>query len=200
MKRIYCVIVIFTLLFCMTACGGRTGNDESLALAETAVEQALVRFQEGDSAYILRVMGLNQAPFLEYCTTEQADRLAQLIFEQLEGKTLSSKQENDNTVTVETEITMTDYSGLESVILQDTARHTLTALLSEGLEAQQLAETIFQSLEQILAEEKKQTATKTVMITVKKQGGGWDLLGTDELRDVLSGGLYSMCSDLLQQE
>lgn len=200
MKRFYCAVVILMLLCGMTACGNRTGNSDSTALAETAVKQAVIRFQEGDSAYILRIMGLNQAPFLEYCSEEEADRMAQAIFNQLEGKILSSKQENDNTVTVETQLTMTDYSGLETDIVRDTARHTLSALLSDGLKEEQLAADVLASLKQRVSGRNKQTKTETILITVKKQGGGWEILGTTETRNALTGGLYALFSDLLEQE
>ena len=200
MKRFYCAVVILMLLCGMTACGNRTGNSDSTALAETAVKQAVIRFQEGDSAYILRIMGLNQAPFLEYCSEAEADRMAQAIFDQLEGKILSSKQEHDNTVTVETQLTMTDYSGLETDIVRDTARHTLSALLSDGLKEEQLAADVLASLEQRVSGRNKQTKTETILITVKKQGGGWEILGTTETRNALTGGLYTLFSHLLEQE
>ena len=56
------------------------------------------------------------------------------------------------------------------------------------------------SLEQRVSGRNKQTKTETILITVKKQGGGWEILGTTETRNALTGGLYTLFSHLLEQE
>ena len=113
MKRIFCTAVSLILGLCgMTACGDRKGDENSQALAETAVKEAVIRFQEGDSDYILRIMGLNQAPFVTYCSQEQIDRMADVLFGNLKGKIVSSEKKNDNTVIVEIKLTTSGYSTL----------------------------------------------------------------------------------------
>lgn len=198
MKRFFFTAVILILgLFCMTACSDRKGNENSKALAETAVKQAVIRFQEGDSDYILRIMGLNQAPFVTYCSQEQIDRMAGVLFGNLKGKIVSSEKKNDNTVIVETKLETLDYSTLTEEMTQNTATLSLSALFSEGTELKALPERIFTALEE-LASECDEVTDMTLPITVKKQGGGWEILGTEEVRDAFSGGLYSKISEIIE--
>ncbi len=199
MKRFFFTVVILILgLLCMTACSDQKGNENSEALAETAVKQAVIRFQEGDSGYILRMMGLNQAPFVTYCSQEQIDRMAGVLFGSLEGKIVSSKKKNDNTVIVETKLKTTDYSTLIEEMIQNTATLSFSTLFSEGTELEDLPEQIFTALEELVSDCDEVTEM-TFPITVKKQGGGWEILGTEELRDAFSGGLYSKFSALTKQ-
>ena len=199
MKRFFFTVVILILgLLCMTSCSDQKGNENSEALAETAVKQAVIRFQEGDSGYILRMMGLNQAPFVTYCSQEQIDRMAGVLFGSLEGKIVSSKKKNDNTVIVETKLKTTDYSILIEEMIQNTATLSFSTLFSEGTELEDLPEQIFTALEELVSDCDEVTEM-TFPITVKKQGGGWEILGTEELRDAFSGGLYSKFSALTKQ-
>ncbi len=198
MKRILFTIVILIFgLLCLTSCSGSKGNENSEALAETAVKQAVIRFQEGDSDYILRIMGLNQAPFVNYCSQEQIDRVAGVLFHNLKGKIVSSEKKNDNTVIVETKLTTPDYSTLMEEMIQNTANLSLTALLSREMDISSLSEQILIGLEELTSDCDEVTEI-TLPITVKKQGGGWEVLGTEELRDAFSGGLYSKTIELIK--
>lgn len=201
MKRLFITVVIFILgLLCLTSCSGQKGNENSEALAQTAVKEAVIRFQEGDSDYILRIMGLNQAPFVTYCSQEQIDRIADALFGRLEGKIVSAKKKNDNTVLVETKLKTTDYRSLTQDLIQNTANLSFSALFSsEGTELTVLPEQILTAMEE-LASDCKETTEQTLSITVKKQGGGWEILGTDELKDAFSGGLYSEFLEMINTQ
>ncbi len=198
MKRFFFTVVILILgLLCMTACSDRKGNESSKALAETAVKEAVIRFQEGDSDYILRIMGLNQAPFVTYCSQEQIDRMAGILFGKLKGKIVSSEKKNDNTVIVETKLKTSDYSNLKEELTRNTSTLSFDVLFSEGTELEALPERIFTALEE-LASECDEMTEMMLPITVKKQGGGWEILGTEEVRDAFSGGLYSKISEIIE--
>ncbi len=198
MKRFFSTVVILILgLLCITSCGDQKGNENSEALAETAVKQAVIRFQEGDSDYILRIMGLNQAPFVTYCSQEQIDRMAGVLYGNLKGKIVSSEKKNDNTVIVETKLITADYSALMEEIIQNTANLSFTALLSDEIDITALPEQILTALEE-LASDCDEVTEITLPITVKKQGGGWEILGTEEVRDAFSGGLYSKIIELTE--
>lgn len=191
MKRLFVAMAIGILgLLCLTACGDGKGNENSTALAETAVKQAVIRFQEGDSEYILRILGLHQAPFVTNCSEEQIDRLAATMFSELDGEIMSSEKKNDNTVIVETKLTTTDYSKADKMLTPELSKRVLQALFADKTEMSVLTEESLQVLEDTIASCGEKTEI-ILPITVKKQGGGWEVLGTEELLDALCGGLYS---------
>ena len=198
MKRVFVAIAISILgLLCLTACGDGKGNENSKALAETAVKQAVIRFQEGDSEYILRIMGLNQAPFVANCSEEQIDRLARALFSDLDGKIISSEKKNDNTVIVETKLTTKDYSKAHKKMTPELSKLMLQALFTDKTEITKLPEESLKILEDTIASCGEKTEI-ILPITVKKQGGGWEVLGTEELLDAFCGGLYSKLRTIIE--
>lgn len=195
MKKIGLFLIIICIIFSVTACKSTTkSKDES---PDAAVSHLITAIKNVDTPTITKYLGTDKVFDSTTDSLGAADDKTNLILSKLSCNIITSSI-NENTATVETEITSLDMKEIFSTYMSQALAISMSNAfkdeserLSES-EVQKQTDDIFNNL---MKDEKAKLTTQQITIQLTKNGDSWKITNDETFQDAISGGLISSIND-----
>lgn len=195
MKKLLCVCCSIALLLSLASCGG-TNRDS----AEKVTEDAIKACQSGDQTKIQEYWGTNSSDSVGTEDNPQAQEMAKIISKYLTYKiTGSEENKNDGTATVSVEFTNINMSEVFASYIGELFSVALEyAFMPEDQQPseEEMNQIYMDKFMEIVEENKDNTVTNAVDISLTLVNDEWEIDATEETLDAILGGLYSSASSM----
>lgn len=196
-KKLISVLMILSIIFCLSACGKQE-------TPETAMDNALQAILNQDDATAESYFGSNAAAVIY----NDAEKTPEEVEESKDFVTLTLQhlsyeivktEENDDTATVIVDITNADLGTIFTTVMQKAFSEALSYAFApedQRPSEEEMENMYMQWFRDALDAEDVAMLTKTVAVTMNYEEDHWKIDSSRELADALTGGLLSMAEGL----
>lgn len=178
MKKILGLLLAFTMVISLTACGQKP---------EKAVDEFLKNCQKGNLP----------STYQTYAQDDQSEELIKLILSRMTYKIEDTNQISDNEAQVTVKITSIDMRTAMISVISDYMSWSMNQMLSGNYYVQEQDNKLMEIFNKAIEDNKDKTVTFTINVKViKNSSGKWEVNVEETLLDALTGGLYSSIQDI----
>jgi len=188
-KTLLALLLVFVLAFSLTGCSSPTEQ------ASATVTETLSALRDADEETIKQYLNADE---LEGIGMDDAVEMFKSVFGGLEFEILSSEQVDENTVNVKTKIVARDMKVVMENFMGEVLKYAFSMAMADPQPSEEeMTAKMMDIFAECLADpDVEKITTEYVIPVMKNDEGGWYFESTDELIDVLSGGMMTAADEL----